>query len=217
MITTFLIYYFCSRKAKYCSKACQSKAWGEGHRWWCVERHHGSQPTNPSTTTSSTTAAAAAAVVAAAPQPTQQAEQVMPLATHGTTPDVLPIPIEGRQSDIPAVDEATAPTGDATHHRSSLSFSAEDADNGRRARNMDGIHPSDIMPEGPRRVTTTDMDDIQSSDILNERSRREHHHHLAPSRRRNSRSTHSVPSGSSTEVEADISENAVTRDLMDID
>ncbi|KAF7721325.1 hypothetical protein EC973_004869 [Apophysomyces ossiformis] len=29
------------RKAKYCSKECQSKAWGDGHRWWCVER----QPT----------------------------------------------------------------------------------------------------------------------------------------------------------------------------
>lgn len=40
------------RKAKYCSKECQSKAWGEGHRWWCVEK--------PST------AVAAAAVVAAA-------------------------------------------------------------------------------------------------------------------------------------------------------
>ncbi|ORZ00798.1 hypothetical protein BCR43DRAFT_485805 [Syncephalastrum racemosum] len=26
------------RKAKYCSKACQSGAWSEGHRWWCVER-----------------------------------------------------------------------------------------------------------------------------------------------------------------------------------
>ncbi|KAI8063721.1 uncharacterized protein B0P05DRAFT_555419 [Gilbertella persicaria] len=26
------------RKAKYCSKACQSKAWSDGHRWWCVER-----------------------------------------------------------------------------------------------------------------------------------------------------------------------------------
>ncbi|CAG8623373.1 4615_t:CDS:1 [Acaulospora morrowiae] len=30
------------RKAKYCSKTCQSKAWSEGHRWWCMERHsHG--------------------------------------------------------------------------------------------------------------------------------------------------------------------------------
>ncbi|KAI9233972.1 hypothetical protein MVEG_05164 [Podila verticillata NRRL 6337] len=26
------------RKAKYCSKQCQSKAWNEGHRWWCVEK-----------------------------------------------------------------------------------------------------------------------------------------------------------------------------------
>ncbi|CAO3612999.1 unnamed protein product [Cunninghamella echinulata] len=27
------------RKAKYCCKACQSKAWADGHRWWCIERH----------------------------------------------------------------------------------------------------------------------------------------------------------------------------------
>ncbi|KAG0172172.1 hypothetical protein DFQ28_011457 [Apophysomyces sp. BC1034] len=38
------------RKAKYCSKECQSKAWGDGHRWWCVERQptttrDGEQPT----------------------------------------------------------------------------------------------------------------------------------------------------------------------------
>ncbi|CAO3573585.1 unnamed protein product [Mortierella alpina] len=26
------------RKAKYCSKPCQSKAWNEGHRWWCIEK-----------------------------------------------------------------------------------------------------------------------------------------------------------------------------------
>ncbi|RKP13898.1 MYND domain-containing protein, partial [Piptocephalis cylindrospora] len=26
------------RKAKYCSKECQSRAWADGHRYWCVER-----------------------------------------------------------------------------------------------------------------------------------------------------------------------------------
>ncbi|PIA16285.1 hypothetical protein COEREDRAFT_26092, partial [Coemansia reversa NRRL 1564] len=26
------------RKAKYCSKQCQSKAWQDGHRYWCIER-----------------------------------------------------------------------------------------------------------------------------------------------------------------------------------
>ncbi|KAI8050537.1 hypothetical protein BDF22DRAFT_622198 [Syncephalis plumigaleata] len=43
------------RKAKYCSKQCQSHAWADGHRYWCVPR----QPT--STTTASATATAAAA------------------------------------------------------------------------------------------------------------------------------------------------------------
>ncbi|CDS11895.1 hypothetical protein LRAMOSA04091 [Lichtheimia ramosa] len=41
------------RKAKYCSKACQSKAWADGHRWWCIERQ---DHTNPATTTTTTTA-----------------------------------------------------------------------------------------------------------------------------------------------------------------
>lgn len=41
-----LIHFECSRKAKYCSKQCQSKAWSEGHRWWCVERTHTSSQFN---------------------------------------------------------------------------------------------------------------------------------------------------------------------------
>ncbi|KAL0095281.1 hypothetical protein J3Q64DRAFT_1713638 [Phycomyces blakesleeanus] len=53
------------RKAKYCSKACQSKAWADGHRWWCVERTaiSASAPGttapnhNPPTTTTTTTTA----------------------------------------------------------------------------------------------------------------------------------------------------------------
>lgn len=54
------------RKAKYCSKACQSKAWADGHRWWCVERHSSiirdpnapaANPTVAATTTPATNAA----------------------------------------------------------------------------------------------------------------------------------------------------------------
>ncbi|KAI9310918.1 hypothetical protein BX666DRAFT_1117214 [Dichotomocladium elegans] len=45
------------RKAKYCSKACQSRAWSDGHRWWCVERQ----------STAATAAAAAAAAAAGTP------------------------------------------------------------------------------------------------------------------------------------------------------
>ncbi|KAI8994487.1 hypothetical protein BDB01DRAFT_846535 [Pilobolus umbonatus] len=39
------------RKAKYCSKACQSKAWADGHRWWCVEK-----PMTRDSSTANTTA-----------------------------------------------------------------------------------------------------------------------------------------------------------------
>ncbi|KAI9274362.1 hypothetical protein BDA99DRAFT_431647 [Phascolomyces articulosus] len=157
------------RKAKYCSKACQSKAWAEGHRWWCVERHHASHP--PTTTTSSTTAAAAAAVNAGAPQPTPQTDQVMPLATHGTTQDVMPFPIDDHNDN-----------GESNNNNSN---------------NNTHSTPTPILG------------DQQSN-------RREHLHH---NRRRNSRSTHSVPSGSSTEVEADVADNngINMRDLMDID
>ncbi|KAI9279596.1 hypothetical protein BY458DRAFT_431657 [Sporodiniella umbellata] len=76
------------RKAKYCSKTCQSKAWSDGHRWWCVERLHSSHPP----ATSSTTAAATAAVAAAAPPPPPPTEQVVHL--EDATSDVMPIPVE---------------------------------------------------------------------------------------------------------------------------
>ncbi|KAJ2700845.1 hypothetical protein FB645_004851 [Coemansia sp. IMI 203386] len=56
------------RKAKYCSKLCQSKAWQEGHRNWCTERNP-STANNPGVVEDEptvTNAAAAAAVAAAA-------------------------------------------------------------------------------------------------------------------------------------------------------
>ncbi|KAG1453865.1 hypothetical protein G6F46_009121 [Rhizopus delemar] len=76
------------RKAKYCSKACQSKAWADGHRWWCVERLHSGHHPN-STATSST----AAAVVAATPPPPPPTDQVVHLEGTSTS-DVITIPIE---------------------------------------------------------------------------------------------------------------------------
>ncbi|KAI7884338.1 hypothetical protein K492DRAFT_234886 [Lichtheimia hyalospora FSU 10163] len=45
------------RKAKYCSKTCQSKAWADGHRWWCIERQDHTNPTTTTTTTTNTTTA----------------------------------------------------------------------------------------------------------------------------------------------------------------
>ncbi|KAG2225581.1 hypothetical protein INT45_013692 [Circinella minor] len=228
------------RKAKYCSKACQSKAWAEGHRWWCVERHHATQP--PTTTTSSTTAAAAAAVNAGAPQPTQT-DLVMPLATHGTTPDVMPIPIDQRENDVmvqqqqqeveqrpgtPAttITDTTTVTNTTTATNSTAATSIVNSNNNNITNNG--------QPEPPRfsfnnEHGSSDNDNGESNNSNNnthatttpilgdqQSNRREHLHH---SRRRNSRSTHSVPSGSSTEVEADVADNngINMRDLMDID
>ncbi|CAO3595514.1 unnamed protein product [Absidia cylindrospora] len=84
------------RKAKYCSKTCQSRAWAEGHRWWCVERTHTSHPPN---TVSTTTAAAAAAVVAAVPPP-EDTEQLGSLTEDATTTHI-PITV----GDIRPTDE----------------------------------------------------------------------------------------------------------------
>lgn len=115
-----LLSKFFSRKAKYCSKSCQSKAWADGHRWWCVERPHNAHPPNP-TATSSTTVAAAAAVVAAAPPPPPPTEQVVHLEDNVVTSDVLAIPIgNGHQ-----VDDTT----ETTHNRrSSLPVTATTQD-----------------------------------------------------------------------------------------
>ncbi|KAK9762010.1 hypothetical protein K7432_012647 [Basidiobolus ranarum] len=42
------------RKAKYCSKVCQSKAWADGHRHWCVERNISDTNSNSSGSQSQT-------------------------------------------------------------------------------------------------------------------------------------------------------------------
>ncbi|KAI8884599.1 hypothetical protein K501DRAFT_247522 [Backusella circina FSU 941] len=107
------------RKAKYCSKPCQSKAWADGHRWWCVERPHTTHPPNPDAT-SSTAAAAAAAVVAAAPPP-PPAEQVVHLEDAATS-DVLPIPID----DMMDTTETNA--NREVHRRSSLPITTTTTD-----------------------------------------------------------------------------------------
>ncbi|ORE08385.1 hypothetical protein BCV72DRAFT_303774 [Rhizopus microsporus var. microsporus] len=109
------------RKAKYCSKACQSKAWADGHRWWCVERPHSSHPPNP-TATSSTTAAAAAAVVAAAPPPPPPTEQVVHLEDTATS-DVMTIPIDTNNTNTNEGNEAGDNSN--TTRRSSLAVTTE--------------------------------------------------------------------------------------------
>lgn len=52
------------RKAKYCSKACQSKAWADGHRWWCIERQDHTNPTTTTTTATTTTTTTMATITA---------------------------------------------------------------------------------------------------------------------------------------------------------
>lgn len=49
------------RKAKYCSKACQSSAWQEGHRYWCSERISNTSANADSNMDEDAVAAAAAA------------------------------------------------------------------------------------------------------------------------------------------------------------
>ncbi|KAI8384353.1 uncharacterized protein BYT42DRAFT_544265 [Radiomyces spectabilis] len=108
------------RKAKYCSKPCQSKAWADGHRWWCVERIHSSQPPT-ATTTSATVAAAAAAVVAGDPQPAPPVDQVVSL-DDTRTPDAVAITIDNHDGNIPVEEVNTTPNN--MHRRSSLQLDA---------------------------------------------------------------------------------------------
>ncbi|KAI7863640.1 hypothetical protein BDF14DRAFT_1841781 [Spinellus fusiger] len=102
------------RKAKYCSKPCQSKAWADGHRWWCVERPQSVHPpaANPAL---STTAAVVAAVVAAAPQLPPVIDQVVPLDPTATGTEVVPITIEHQTMQVD-----TEPAEDDGHRSSSM-------------------------------------------------------------------------------------------------
>ena len=166
----------------------------------------------------------------------------MTLATHGTTPDVRPIPIDQRENEVmtqqqqqeveqrpgtPAttVTDATTVTNTATATNTTAATSIVNSNN-----NI----TSNGQPEPPRlsfnnEHGSSDNDNGESNNSNNnthatttpilgdqQSNRREHLRH---SRRRNLRSTHSVPSGSSTEVEADVADNngINMRDLMDID
>ncbi|OAQ31045.1 hypothetical protein K457DRAFT_40220, partial [Linnemannia elongata AG-77] len=53
------------RKAKYCSKQCQSKAWNEGHRWWCIEKKAETMASANATTGTITATCAASATTSA--------------------------------------------------------------------------------------------------------------------------------------------------------
>ncbi|KAJ2883609.1 hypothetical protein H4R27_002652 [Coemansia aciculifera] len=67
------------RKAKYCSKACQSSAWQEGHRNWCNERNPSSTGNHGSMDGDAVAAAAAtvtgSVVALAGTMPVQQQQQ----------------------------------------------------------------------------------------------------------------------------------------------
>ncbi|KAI9488041.1 hypothetical protein BDB00DRAFT_964299 [Zychaea mexicana] len=90
------------RKAKYCSKACQSEAWSDGHRWWCVERP-------PSSST--------AAVVTATVANTEPATNHATVATaQTTTNDTNSTPSNTAITETPAAPapsiSSTSPSAD---------------------------------------------------------------------------------------------------------
>ncbi|KAJ2777200.1 hypothetical protein H4R18_005280, partial [Coemansia javaensis] len=65
------------RKAKYCSKECQSSAWQEGHRYWCTERNP-SGATMPTPMDSNATAVPTPPPPPPPPAPPQQQQQQQP-------------------------------------------------------------------------------------------------------------------------------------------
>ncbi|CAE6454378.1 unnamed protein product [Rhizoctonia solani] len=60
------------RKAKYCGKECQSKAWAEGHRFWCSAREEDDSQTVVARSGSATNAAPGAAVATEVEVPTRR-------------------------------------------------------------------------------------------------------------------------------------------------
>jgi hypothetical protein len=199
-----------SRKAKYCSKACQSKAWSDGHRWWCVERpNHNSHPPNP-TATSSTTVAAAAAVVAAAPPP-PPTEHVVHLEDNVVTSDVLAIPINGNHHTHTGQDGGEGDQVATTEHirRASLPTMTVSAVTG------GGNQQDTVMTTVNRVQPAVQQQQAGTGTGTGLFNYRQHQQQ----QRRNSRSVRSLASGSSTEVEADTdtSHDHTPRDLMDVD
>ncbi|KAL7334419.1 hypothetical protein PS15p_200052 [Mucor circinelloides] len=115
------------RKAKYCSKACQSKAWADGHRWWCVERHSSivrdphvaaaiptvaaaaTPATNPSTTTTTTTTTVATGTPHTrsntAPSMTSMTSATNPAASTSSS---IAAPATNTDAPVTAASTATA-------------------------------------------------------------------------------------------------------------
>ncbi|CCO36505.1 MYND-type zinc finger protein samB AltName: Full=Suppressor of anucleate metulae protein B [Rhizoctonia solani AG-1 IB] len=60
------------RKAKYCGKECQSKAWAEGHRFWCSAREEDDSQTIVARSSGTITPAPAAAVATEVEVPTRR-------------------------------------------------------------------------------------------------------------------------------------------------
>ncbi|KAH7325409.1 hypothetical protein B0J17DRAFT_232845 [Rhizoctonia solani] len=60
------------RKAKYCGKECQSKAWAEGHRFWCSAREEDDSQTIVARSSTSTITPAATAVATEVEVPTRR-------------------------------------------------------------------------------------------------------------------------------------------------
>lgn len=75
------------RKAKYCSKACQSKAWADGHRWWCVERHSSIvRDTNTTAATAATTPATISTTATTTTATTHGRSNTVPITSHVVSP-----------------------------------------------------------------------------------------------------------------------------------
>ena len=100
------------RKAKYCSKACQSKAWADGHRWWCVERHSSIvRDTNTSATTASTIPTTTATTATAATHgrlntTSITSHAVSPVATTSTSNSIAS-PVATTTASVNSVDLTT--------------------------------------------------------------------------------------------------------------
>lgn len=154
------------RKAKYCGKECQSKAWADGHRFWCSSRdaeaadaaaannaHPGNNGSNepgpsdggePGPSTSRRSGRSSGVGRSSGPQPTTEREDgssrprgpVPPFGASGPTPN-LSRPISASRTQHPAFAQEPR-----TLSREELLRLANAAAQQRRAQSIDPQHDS---------------------------------------------------------------------------
>ncbi|ORZ12350.1 hypothetical protein BCR42DRAFT_493717 [Absidia repens] len=178
------------RKAKYCCKACQSKAWADGHRWWCVERHATvPPPQDASSSTIQQQVPSTTTTVTATPAP----------VGAGTTHQLRP------ESTTPTPTAVTASHSQEQHRQNTATMSTMTSVNPTTSSNTSTM-ATDIHPRSQTAAARNNQHQqtIADNNITDPQHRlplgqsldsRRHHHHILSS------PTSTVPTMNARELE----------------